>query len=43
MAMAIATLEIARGLRHLSDGLRATYMFLEEIKATIERQGRMPR
>jgi hypothetical protein len=34
--------EMATGLAHLSRGLRATYILLEEVKGQLERQSRLP-
>jgi hypothetical protein len=35
-------LDIAHGLIHLSTGIRATYVLLEEVKAMLQRQNQAP-
>jgi hypothetical protein len=42
-SMAVAMAHLARGLNHLSDGLRATYILLEDVKQQLDRQNGRPR
>ena len=39
-SLAVAFAHLARGLEDLSDGLRATYMLLKEVKRMIAQQNR---
>jgi hypothetical protein len=40
--MAYMLKEMASGLAHLSRGLRATYILLEDVKQRLDQQGQLP-
>jgi hypothetical protein len=39
----VAIAHLAKGLIDLSDGLRATYILLEDVKQQLDRLNRLPR